>query len=511
MNYKIENYFIKKSNLNNLLFIFEMANNHMGSLDHGLKIIREFYKVIKSFNFKFGFKLQYRDIDTFIHPDYKERTDIKYIKRFLETRMSKKQFKILKNEINNLGFISICTPFDEISVDPIEDHDYDIVKIGSCSFTDWPLLERIVKMDKPIIASTAGATLEDIDKVVSFLEHRNKIFALMHCVAEYPTHGNNLQLNQIDLLRSRYPHINIGYSTHEDPNNFESIKIAIAKGATIFEKHVGIKNKKFSLNDYSTTPEQAYNWLKSAEEALKMCGVIKYRPKFSKKELSSLKSLRRGVFAKRKIIEGKIIKLSDTFLGIPTVKNQITANDMSKYTEFYAKKEIGIKEPIILSDIKQINYRDQVYKAVQKIKEVLKKSRVLVPDRLDFEISHHYGIKDFNKYGMTMISFVNREYCKKLLILLPGQEHPEQYHKIKEETFHVLYGDIYLNLDGVEKECKAGDLITIEKGTKHKFTTKNGAVIEEISTSHYIDDSYYSDNKITENKNRKTLITYWKD
>ena len=57
---------------------------------------------------------------------------------------------------------------------------------------------------KPIIASVAGVALEDIDKVVSFFQHREKDLTLLHCVAEYPTANANLQLNQIDLLRERY-------------------------------------------------------------------------------------------------------------------------------------------------------------------------------------------------------------------------------------------------------------------------------------------------------------------
>jgi len=163
------------------LFIFEMANNHMGDVNHGLRIIRELEIVKKNFVsfFDFAIKLQYRDLNTFIHPDYRERLDFKYIKRFLETKLTEEEFKLIKNEIKKTGFLAICTPFDEKSVDLIEKHGFDIIKIGSCSFTDWPLLERIVRTDKPIIASVAGVPLDDIDKVVLFFEHREKNFALI--------------------------------------------------------------------------------------------------------------------------------------------------------------------------------------------------------------------------------------------------------------------------------------------------------------------------------------------
>ena len=82
------------------LFIFELANNHCGNLEHGLTIIRKFHDTVKEYKefFNFGFKLQYRHLDTFIHPDFKDRNDIKYVKRFLDTRLAPVQFKMLKDE-----------------------------------------------------------------------------------------------------------------------------------------------------------------------------------------------------------------------------------------------------------------------------------------------------------------------------------------------------------------------------------------------------------------------------
>jgi len=69
------------------LFIFEMANNHMGRLEHGLRIIASLREVTRDFPFQFAVKLQYRDIDSFIHPAYRTRYDLKFVKRFSETRL----------------------------------------------------------------------------------------------------------------------------------------------------------------------------------------------------------------------------------------------------------------------------------------------------------------------------------------------------------------------------------------------------------------------------------------
>lgn len=493
------------------LFVFEMANNHMGDVTHGLRIIRAFHKVSKNFDFQFGFKFQYRDLDTFIHPDFKDRQDIKYVKRFMETRLREEEIRLLKGELEKLGFISICTPFDENSVDLIGKHNFDIIKVASCSFTDWPLLERIVKTDKPVIASTAGVSLDDIDKVVTFFEHRNKQFCLMHCVGEYPTNIQNLELNQIDVLKQRYPEIPIGFSTHEDPNNFDAIKIAIGKRAVIFERHVGLKTKKYPINAYSSTPSQIKKWLSSAKEALHMCTTKDSRREFSEKELSDLQGLKRGVFAKVPIKKGERIDMSNTFLAIPNTENQFLANDLSKYTEFFANRDFNQNEPLMLNDLTIRNLRGKVLQIIKSMRQLLIDSRVTLPDKLNFELSHHYGIENFEKWGAAIISCINREYCKKLIVMLPGQKHPVHHHIKKEETFHVLYGDVTFDLNGNEKECKPGEIIVVERGMRHSFSSRDGVIFEEVSTTHYKDDSYYEDEQILRNKNRKTEMTFWSD
>jgi len=492
------------------LFVFEMANNHMGDLSHGLRLIREFAKVKKPYSeFDFAIKFQFRNIDTFIHPDYKDRMDLKYVKRFSETRLTSEQFLTLKSEAEKLGFIAMCTGFDEDSISLIEKMNFSIIKIASCSFTDWPLLNRIAETDMPIIASTAGATLEEIDNVVAFFTNRNKDLTIMHCVGEYPTETTNLQINQIGLLRKRFPNIKIGYSTHEDPNDPNIIPLAIAKGAQVFEKHVAVETEEYAKNVYSATPEQVQRWLKSARTAFQVCGDSESRPPASQKELSDLRRFKRGVFANREITKGEIVSREDVFYAFPCQDGQVLANDMSKYTQFVAKRDFSVNEAVQLSDTVKNNLREKLYDIVQNVRSLLEDANVVVPAKANLEISHHYGIDSFYETGISMITVVNREYCKKLIIVLPEQSHPEQYHKKKEETFVVLYGDVNLYLDGTSTILQKGDVITIEPGVRHKFETKNGCVIEEVSSTHYLDDSYYVDPTINQNKNRKTFIPHW--
>ena len=196
------------------------------------------------------------------------------------------------------------------------------------------------------------------------------------------------------------------------------------------------------------------------------------------------------------------------YLAFPPTNNQITADRLSKYSEIKAKKNINKDQALTVKNCKIFSNRKKIEQIVEKTKSILKKSNQFLLGKYDFEISHHYGLEKFYQFGLVMITILNRNYCKKILVLLPGQKHPEQWHNIKEETFHVLYGKINLKLNGISKNYGPGSLITIKPKTKHEFSASKGAVIEEISTTHVKKDSFYSDRNIMKNMNRKTNISY---
>ena len=85
-----------------MLFVLEMANNHQGDVEHGLDIISSLGQVIRSTRVNAAIKFQFRQLETFIHPDYVDRKDLKHIPRFLETRLAiadyEKYFRALTGE-----------------------------------------------------------------------------------------------------------------------------------------------------------------------------------------------------------------------------------------------------------------------------------------------------------------------------------------------------------------------------------------------------------------------------
>jgi len=492
------------------LFVFEMANNHQGDVEHGKQIIHSIAKVCQPFQeiFNFAFKFQYRNLPTFIHPDYRNATTNKHIKRFLDTELSEEQFLELKSELSPLGFLSICTAFDEASVEKVFRHHYDFIKIASCSVNDWPLLEAIAQhRTLKVIASTAGIPLVEIDNVAAFFQHRNMPLALMHCVAEYPTPFNHMELNQIDLFRRRYPKLTIGFSTHEQPGHPAVIQMAVAKGARIFEKHVGIPYHGTDINAYSATPEQVGQWLAAAKQAFDICGIDTGRHPVSEKEKTDLHSLQRGAFAKALIKAGESLDSSSIYLAMPCQEGQIVANDMSKYRRMIAIKDIKPNSAVLWEDVEMQDIRQQVAGYVERVRSFVKGTGVTVPKGVGFELSHHYGLDSFLQFGATIIDCLNREYCRKLIVIIPGKRHPVHNHRQKEETFCILYGQVMVDLNGVVKEYEPGDSILVERGSAHGFWSETGAIMEEVSTTHIVGDSYYDDPRIVEAEKRKTRFT----
>ena len=70
---------------------------------------------------------------------------------------------------------------------------------------------------------------------------------------------------------------------------------------------------------------------------------------------------------------------------------------------------------------------------------MLYEANIYLGDTFEAELSHHYGMKHFRQFGAVIISIVNREYCKKLIAVLPGQQHPDHMHKVKElSACHLL-------------------------------------------------------------------------
>ena len=154
------------------------------------------------------------------------------LKRGLEFGVE--QYKEIDLYCREKGIQWFCSPWDEASVDFLEQFNPICYKIASASLTDHILLRHVKKMGRPVIASTGMSTLEEIDAAVEVL--KGSEFMLMHTTSAYPSADDELNLQVINTLRERY-HVPIGYSGHE-VGVMPSVFAATVCGACAVERHI---------------------------------------------------------------------------------------------------------------------------------------------------------------------------------------------------------------------------------------------------------------------------------
>jgi N-acetylneuraminate synthase len=153
----------------------------------------------------------------------------------------------------------------------------------------------------------------------------------------------------------------IGFSTHEEPDNMAAIQIAYAKGARIFERHIGVPTKTISLNAYSSTPEQIDRWIEAWKVARDAEGPATWES--DPKEDADLASLKRGVFAKKPLKKGQALKRSDVaealYLDAKTEwRAMATGMSATATDQFVAQNTVSAKKALLMAETKLKNYQD---------------------------------------------------------------------------------------------------------------------------------------------------------
>jgi sialic acid synthase SpsE len=360
---------VRDSEIFQNLFVLEAANNHWGDLERGKKIIRDYSTVVRQNNVKAAIKFQFRDVDNFIHSDYKGNEDIRYIKKTEATKMAPEDYKVLGEAVRRSGCIPMATAFDEMSVDLCANLGFPIFKVASSDINDWPLLERIAHYKLPTIVSTGGASEQAIDQVVLFFEHRDIPLAINHCVSLYPSEDSELELYQISYLRKRYSNHVIGFSTHEKTSWDVSMHISYALGARTWERHIDIDYEGVPVSSYCSLPHQIDEWFKAFHKTREMLGTsTSIRRTIPKAEIEYLDALVRGVYAKRDLPAGYVFD-NETFsrdfqLAVPLRKGQISTREVVNGVELVSAVRAG--EPVHIESI------NSPYAENENLKQIIK-------------------------------------------------------------------------------------------------------------------------------------------
>lgn len=352
----------------NDLFVLELARNHWGSVERGKRIIKEFAKVVKKNNVRAAIKLQAFDTKNFIHKDFLpeegevqdgENTQApgshtRYIKKTLATSLNDDEFKELVDAIKAEGLVTMVTPYDERSVELCGRLDVDMMKLASSDTGCITLVEKVIELGKPLSISTGAVNLTHVDRIVEMAKEAGVPLLINQCVSNYPSEDKDLEINQIDFWRKRYPDNAIGFSSHDYNDIARVHMIAVAKGAVSFERHIDIEADGRPVSKYCIVPEQADKWFeshKSVKDMLgKNCNSVR---EMTDIESNYLQSVNRGVYALRDLEKGyeftheKLGK--DFYLAIPLQEGQLSTRDID--VSICLNKQVKLDSPINISDV----------------------------------------------------------------------------------------------------------------------------------------------------------------
>jgi sialic acid synthase len=236
--------------------IAELGSNHQGSLDTALNMIDAAALAGAS-----AVKLQKRDNATLYSQAMLDRPytgeqsfGATYGEHRAALELGWREYQSCRRLAQRRKVALFATAFDEPSADMLEKVPVPAYKIASGGLTDLALLEHVAKKRKPMIVSTGGGTLEDIDRAVQTILPINPQLALLHCTASYPAVFDEQNLRVIGTLRRRYPDLVIGWSCHV--HNISTAMAAYALGARIIEVHFTL-NRAMKGTDHAFSLEPA--------------------------------------------------------------------------------------------------------------------------------------------------------------------------------------------------------------------------------------------------------------
>src|SRR4051794_24306655 len=198
--------------------IAEIGHNHQGDVEKAKELIRAAHECGAN-----AVKLQKRDNRALFARDYFERpyeNEFSFGRTYGEHREALEldvgAYRELQVYARELGLTFFATAFDFESADLLAELDLPAYKFASGDLRNTPLLRHVAGFGKPLLISTGGATIEDVERAVDAVAPLNDRICLLQCTAAYPCETQDLNLSVITTLRERFPEYVIGLSDHQN-------------------------------------------------------------------------------------------------------------------------------------------------------------------------------------------------------------------------------------------------------------------------------------------------------
>ena len=258
--------------------IAEMSGNHAGSLEHALEIVHA-----AAFAGADCLKIQTYTPDTLTLNCHKPEfilhgglwDEMNLYDLYGQAGTPWEWHETIKKECEKVGLDFLSTPFDNTSVDFLEELGVELYKIASTEIVDIPLIKYVASKGKPMLVSCGFASVEEIAEAVQAMKDGGcKDYILLRCSAEYPAQLDRMNLSLIPDMAKRFD-CPVGLSDHTTTNL--TAVVGVSLGACVIEKHFCItRERKNPDSEFSTEYEEFRQLVKTIRDAERTIGKPEY-------------------------------------------------------------------------------------------------------------------------------------------------------------------------------------------------------------------------------------------
>jgi sialic acid synthase len=296
--------------------IAEVGHNHQGELEQAKRLIDAAHECGAN-----AVKLQKRSNRTLYTRDFYEQpydNELSFGKTYGEHRealeLGADEYRELLQHARSVGVTFFATAFDFESADLLAELGVPAFKFASGDLKNTPLQRHIAAFGKPMLLSTGGGTMADVERAVDTILPINDQLCVLQCTAAYPAAVEDLNLSVITTMRERFPELVVGLSDHQ--NGIAMAVVAFMLGARVIEKHFTLDHAlKGRDHAFSLMPEGMRRLVRDLHRVPAALGEPEKRP--LPVEADPLEKMGKKLVAARELELGHVLRVDDLAIKSP--------------------------------------------------------------------------------------------------------------------------------------------------------------------------------------------------
>ena len=275
--------------------------------------------------------------------------------------LSANDYRELLRHAREVGVTLFATAFDFESADLLAELDVPAFKFASGDLRNTPLQRHVAAFGKPMLLSTGGGTMEDVERAVEAILPLNEQLCVLQCTAAYPASVEDLNLNVITTLRERFPSLVVGLSDHQ--NGIAMAVVAYMLGARVIEKHFTLDHAlKGRDHAFSLMPEGMRRLVRDLHRVPAALGDPTKRP--LPIESDPLEKMGKKLVAAREIELGHVLAASDLAIKSPA-DGGLPPYELDRLVGRRLRRPVAFEDFVTFDDVEPVSEHAGAHAAAQ--------------------------------------------------------------------------------------------------------------------------------------------------